>query len=156
MELLHWMVCSFWGFGCVWYQIAPFYQIWYQIREYECAGFSAAPFDVQRYLIDMRGSDSKSVCLQCGRPGFYPWVGKIPRRRKWQPTPVFLPGKSHGQRSLACYSPWGCKESDTTERFHFTSILVIFLCISLETHDTCYHFHVLIYHLNIFFGEYLI
>ena len=40
-------------------------------------------------------------------------------RRKWQPTPVFLPGNSHGQRSLAGYSPWGRKESDTTERFHF-------------------------------------
>ena len=39
-----------------------------------------------------------------------------PQRRKWQPTPVFLPGKSHGQRSLVGYSPWGCKESDTTER----------------------------------------
>ena len=38
-----------------------------------------------------------------------------PRRRKWQPTPVFLPGKSYGQRSLAGYSPWGHKESDTTE-----------------------------------------
>ena len=44
-----------------------------------------------------------------------PWVGKIPRRRKWQPTPVFLPGRSHGQRSLPGYSPWGHKESDTTE-----------------------------------------
>ena len=42
-------------------------------------------------------------------------VGKIPWRRKWQPTPVFLPGKSHGQRFLLGYSPWGCKESDTTE-----------------------------------------
>ena len=40
-------------------------------------------------------------------------------RRKWQPTPVFLPGKSHGQRSLVGYSPWGHKESDTTERLHF-------------------------------------
>ena len=37
------------------------------------------------------------------------WVGKISWRRKWQPTPVFLPGKSHGQRILASYSPWGCK-----------------------------------------------
>ena len=45
--------------------------------------------------------------------GFDPWVGKIPWRRKWQPTSIFLPGKSHGQRSLADYSPWGCKESDT-------------------------------------------
>ena len=41
--------------------------------------------------------------------GFGPWVSKIPWRRKWQPTPVFLPGKSHGQRSLTGYSPRGCK-----------------------------------------------
>ena len=40
-----------------------------------------------------------SVCLQCGRPGFNRWVGKIPWRRKWQSTPVLLPGKSHGQRT---------------------------------------------------------
>ena len=40
-------------------------------------------------------------------------------RRKWQPTPVFLPGKSHGWRSLVDYSPWGCKELYTTERLHF-------------------------------------
>ena len=46
---------------------------------------------------------------------FDPWVGKILWKRKWLPTPVFLPGESHGQRSLAGYSPWGCKESDTTE-----------------------------------------
>ena len=45
-----------------------------------------------------------------------PWVRKIPWRRKWQPSLVFLPGESHGQRSLAGYSPWGCEESDTTER----------------------------------------
>ena len=44
-----------------------------------------------------------------------PWVGKIPWRRKWQPTPVFLPGEFHGQRILAGYSPWGYKESDMTE-----------------------------------------
>ena len=42
-------------------------------------------------------------------------VEKIPWRREWQPTPIFLPGEFHGQRSLAGYSPWGCKESDTTE-----------------------------------------
>ena len=49
-------------------------------------------------------------------PGFDPWVGKIPWRREWQPTPVFLPGESHGQRSLVGYSPWGRKESDMNER----------------------------------------
>ena len=47
------------------------------------------------------------VYLQCRRPGVNPWVGTIPWRREWQPTPVFLPGESHGQRSLAGYSPWG-------------------------------------------------
>ena len=49
------------------------------------------------------------------RLGFNPWVGKIPWRKAWQPTPVFLPGESHGQRSLVGYSPRDCKESDTTK-----------------------------------------
>ena len=50
-----------------------------------------------------------------GDVGLIPLVGKIPWRRKWQPTEVFLPGKSQGQSSLVCYSPWVCKESDTTQ-----------------------------------------
>ena len=49
--------------------------------------------------------------LHCRRSGFSPWDKKIPWRREWQPTPVFLPGESHGQRSLAGYRPWGLKES---------------------------------------------
>ena len=53
------------------------------------------------------GSDGKSICLHCRIPQFDPWFGKILWRRKWQPTPVFFPGKSHGQRSLVGYSPWG-------------------------------------------------
>ena len=56
-----------------------------------------------------------SICLQRRRPGFDSWVGKIPWRRKWQSTPGLLPGKSHGQRSLIGYSPWGRKKSDMTE-----------------------------------------
>ena len=67
------------------------------------------------------GSDGR-VCLQRGRPGFDPWVGKIPWRRAWQPTPVFLSGESHGQRSLVGYSPWGRKESDTTDRLTQNSV----------------------------------
>ena len=51
----------------------------------------------------------------CGRPGLDPWVRKILWRRAWQPTPVFLPGESLGQKSLAGYSPWCREESDTTE-----------------------------------------
>ena len=53
---------------------------------------------------------------QCGRPGFDPWIGKIPWRRAWQPTPVFLPGESPGtEEPGGGYSPWGPKELDTTE-----------------------------------------
>jgi len=51
------------------------------------------------------------------------WVGKIPWKRKWQSTPVFLPGESHGQRSLAGYSPWGHKESDMTENTYIINYI---------------------------------
>ena len=60
------------------------------------------------------------ICLQCRRPRFDPWVGKIPWERKWQSTPVFLPGESHEQRNLVCYSLWVHKELDMTKlQFHF-------------------------------------
>ena len=65
------------------------------------------------------GASGKEPTCQCRRPkrrGFDPWVGKIPWRRAWQPTPVFLPGESHGQRSLVGY-----KESDTTEASELTA-----------------------------------
>ena len=58
----------------------------------------------------LRWLKQQRICLQCRRPGFNPWVGKILRKRECQPTPVFLPGEFHGQRSLAGYSPWGHKE----------------------------------------------
>ena len=66
------------------------------------------------------------------RHRFDPWVGKIPWSRKWQHAPVFLPEKSHGQRSLADYSPWGCKESDTIEHTHITESLIIRLFFLLQ------------------------
>ena len=53
------------------------------------------------------GTNCKESTCQCKRLGFDPWVGKIPWRRKWQLTLVFLSGKFHGQRDLAGYSPWG-------------------------------------------------
>ena len=66
------------------------------------------------------GSTSgKELTCQCRRhktSGFNPWVGMIPWRRNWQPSSVFSPGESQGQRSLEGYSPWGHTESDTTER----------------------------------------
>ena len=63
----------------------------------------------------------KNQATWCKRHGFNPWVRNIsifPQRRKWQPTPVFLPAKSQGQRSLVGYSPWGCKQSDMAECTH--------------------------------------
>ena len=61
------------------------------------------------------GKESACQCRRCKRHGFDPWVRKIPWSRKWQSTLIFLPGKFHEQRSLEGYTPWGCKESDTTE-----------------------------------------
>ena len=65
-----------------------------------------------------RWQSGKQPTCQCSRLWFDPWVRKIPWRKKWQPTPVFLPGKSHGQKSLTGYSPWDHKDSDTTEHAH--------------------------------------
>ena len=69
-----------------------------------------------------------SLTLTSIQDNVYSWVGKIPWRRAWQPTPVFLPGEFHGQRSLAGGSPWGCKQSDTTEQ------LSVRLCVHTRTH----------------------
>ena len=76
---------------------------------------------------------------------FDPWVGKIPRRREWLPTPVFLPGEFHGQRSLTGYSPSGCKESDMTESLTFCCLITVYVQQFLQdmgktgTEDTSGH-----------------
>ena len=64
------------------------------------------------------GSDGKESACQCRRCGFDPRVGKIPWRREWQPTPVFLLGEAHGLSSLVGYSPWGRKESSMPEQLN--------------------------------------
>ena len=61
------------------------------------------------------GKESTCQCRRCQRRGFDPWVRKIPWRRQWQPTAVFLPGESHGQRSLAGCSLRGHREVDTAK-----------------------------------------
>ena len=88
--------------------------------------------------------DRKINCLQCWRPGFSPWIGKIPQRRKQQPAPVLVPGKFHGWRNLVGYSAWGHRESDTTEwlRFHFSFMYTD--CLNTELNEllisyTCTH-----------------
>jgi len=64
---------------------------------------------------------------------FNSWILKIPWRRKWQPSPVFLPGKFHGQRSLVGYSSWNCKELDTTK--HSTTLLRMILRFNCKLHN---------------------
>ena len=68
----------------------------------------------------LSGEESACQCRRGKSRTFCPWVGKIPWYRKRQPTPGFLPGNFHRQRSLAGYSPWGCKELDSTEHSSHT------------------------------------
>ena len=69
------------------------------------------------YLMDfLGGSDGKESVYNAGDPVSSPGSGRSPLRREWLPTPVFMPGEFHGQRSLAGYSPWGHEELDTTEQ----------------------------------------
>ena len=70
------------------------------------------------------GLDGKESAFQRGRPGFDPWVRKIPWRREWLPTLVFLPGEFHGQRNPLGYSPWGRQELDMTEQLSLSLSLV--------------------------------
>ena len=82
------------------------------------------------------------IRLQCRRPGFDPWVGKIPWRREWLLTAVFLPRESHGQRSRVGYSHWGRKESGTTEQLTLSFSLhqVITLWKHLDDYTSLHHF----------------
>ena len=73
-----------------------------------------------RFPGDANGKEPACKCRKCKRLGFDPWVGKIPWRRAWQPMRVYLPRKSHGQKSLAGYIPWGLIESNTTEQLTHT------------------------------------
>ena len=68
------------------------------------------------------GSDCKASAYNAGDLGSIPGLGRFPWRRKCQPTPVLLSGNSHGWRSLVGYSPWDCKESDTTEQLHIREL----------------------------------
>ena len=86
----------------------------------------------------LRGKES---ARQCGRCGFDPWTRKIPWRSKWWPAPVFLPGKSHWQRSLVAYSGSSRKELDTTSRLNHSSIKrTLFIQSSTTGRLGCFHF----------------
>jgi len=84
-------------------------------------------------------SDGKESTCQCRTCGSDPWVGKIPWRREWLSTPVFLLGEFHEQRRLAGYSPWGCKELDITEQLtlslHFITCYITQFSIQNLPHE---------------------
>ena len=85
-------------------------------------------------LIKINAKKKKRICPQCRRPRFNSWVGKIPWRREWPLTPVSLLGESHGQRSLAGYSPWGCKELDMTDQLSHSHVSVVKLNTQTSRH----------------------
>ena len=93
-----------------------------------------------RWLSNKESACQCSSCRRHRRHRFDTWVRKILWRRKWQPTPLFLPGESLGQRSLVCYSLWGCNELDTTEQLSLSlpsfaiciSVFLIFYFITIE------------------------
>ena len=134
--------------------------IWGQVTVYWCYCRCPFPRNGQKFLrirleiIQMHSKSpfpSENLCIRlcidwhslprwlsgkessCQWLGFHPWFGKIPWRKEWQPTPVLFPGRFHGQRSRVGYSPWGCKELDTTEwlsmrvhiDWHSTSFVVV-------------------------------
>ena len=82
------------------------------------------------------GEEPICQCRRHKRCGFDPWVRKIPWMRAWQPTPVFFPGESHRQKSLAGYSPWSHRESDTTEATQHACIHNKFVCLHFYTIQT--------------------
>ena len=92
------------------------------------------------------GSDGNASACNAGDLGLFdPWVGNIPWRRKWQPTPVHLSAKSPGQRSLAGYSPWDHKELYMTERLTFLSFpLFVLLRPPYEIHKISINLYVVI------------
>ena len=73
---------------------------------------------IEKHLCSIANLLSQNICYR--RPRLDPWIRKIPWRREWLSTPVFLPGEFQGQRSLEGYSPWCHKESDMTEQLTFS------------------------------------
>ena len=88
-------------------------------------------FDMLTCIVNMQEGERMYISGVPAMQEFDPWVRKIPWRRKWQPTPVFLPGKSHGQKSLASYSPWVSKESDMTYMYKYIGLAKEFIWVFL-------------------------
>ena len=115
---LPWLVCKRALFNWLKQKLALTNQTILNTRKIKQSKFQVHMNGKYSILGFLGGASDKELacqCRRCKRRGFDPWVRKIPWRRKQQPTLVFLPRESHGQRSLAGYSPWGHTESDMTK-----------------------------------------
>ena len=101
------------------YQFLKFCYKFYYLNHFKMYSSGAS------LVAQMVKKKKKKICLQCGRWGFSPWFGKISWRRKWLPTPIFLPKEFHRQRSLMGYSPWDLKELDTTEQLTLSLSVIL-------------------------------
>ena len=111
------------------HKFEPYFPLWWAMHL--CILFCSILFLSFIYMLTIPdGASGKEPTCQCRRRRFDPWVGKIPWSRKWQPTPVFLPEESHRQRSLGGHSPWGHKESDTTEVTWHAHTVHLHCCIN--------------------------
>ena len=125
------------------------YEYWYFICYRLLGKLAAAIFSLAILCIVLGfpgDSDGNASACNAGDLGLFdPWVGNIPWIRKWQPTPVHLPAKSPGQRSLVGYSPWGNKELYMTERLPFLAFpLFVLLRPPYEIHKISINLYVVI------------
>ena len=86
----------------------------------------------------LSGKESACQCRRCKRCGFDPWVGKIRWRRKRQPSPVFLPGESHGQGSLVSYSPWGHSSRTWLSNYHPLTLTTMNIFHTSNNSENCW------------------
>ena len=116
-----------------------FWMFWSALYDLSCANMTS-PWnlhcDCQKkadiHVSFFCSTETPCQCRRCKRCRFDPWVRKIPWRRKWQLIPVFFLGESHGQSLVGYYSPWGCKEADTTEHTHTYIAFIYYLYFILN------------------------
>ena len=104
------------------------------------------------------GKESVCQCRRLKRWGFNSWVRKIPRRRKWQPTPVLLLGKPHGQRNLVGYSPWGRERvgHDWARAYNIHIMYCAYLYSAIFIYSYCFLFINIITELKFYFSAYFL
>ena len=125
----HRQTCSQINNATWWQVLSSAINTWYRTGKCDKEGLEDRGCTLDGMVREGKGSQLR-FHLQCRRLGFDSWVRKIPWRRKWQLTPVFLPGKSHGQRSLGGYSP-RCRKSWT-----WLKRLPLGLALALDLHGT--------------------